>query len=86
MTFDQAFATYGPDTIAISTALGIPEHEADRLVNQRMEQARSEKPKSDRKEYMRAYREANKERITFLRRYHNARIRKELREIKGALA
>ncbi|KKX29204.1 hypothetical protein [Rhizobium sp. LC145] len=38
MTFSEAYALHGPDTIAISEALGIPEHEADRLVNERMEQ------------------------------------------------
>lgn len=36
MTFSGAFAVYGPDTIAISEALNIPEHEADRLVTERM--------------------------------------------------
>jgi hypothetical protein len=37
MTFLEAFNLYGPDTIAISEALDIPEHEADRLVSQRMD-------------------------------------------------
>ena len=38
MTFSEAYQLHGPDTIAISGALGIPEHEADRLINERMEQ------------------------------------------------
>lgn len=38
MTFSEAYAIHGPDTIAISEALGIPEHEADRLINERIEQ------------------------------------------------
>lgn len=37
MTFFEAFAKFGPDTIAISEALNIPEHEADRLINERMD-------------------------------------------------
>jgi hypothetical protein len=37
MTFLEAFTVYGPDTIAISEALDIQEHEADRLVSQRMD-------------------------------------------------
>lgn len=36
MTFSEAYALYGPDTIAIADALGIPEHEADRLINAKM--------------------------------------------------
>ncbi|MBW8282502.1 MAG: hypothetical protein K0M55_02775 [Rhizobium sp.] len=38
MTFAEAFALHGPDTIAIGKALGIPEHEADRLINRRMDE------------------------------------------------
>ncbi|MCS0459512.1 hypothetical protein [Rhizobium favelukesii] len=37
MTFLEAYVTLGPDTIAISKALNIPEHEADRLINEAME-------------------------------------------------
>jgi hypothetical protein len=37
VTFSESYAIYGPDTIAISKALNIPEHEADRLINERME-------------------------------------------------
>ncbi|SMF65701.1 hypothetical protein SAMN02982989_3395 [Xaviernesmea oryzae] len=37
MTFSEAYHLHGPDTIAISEALGIAEHEADRLINERMD-------------------------------------------------
>jgi hypothetical protein len=37
MTFSEAYSLFGPDTIAISEALGIAEHEADRLINERMD-------------------------------------------------
>jgi hypothetical protein len=36
MTFSDAFSTHGCDTIAISIALDIPEHEADRLINEKL--------------------------------------------------
>lgn len=83
MTFPEAYALHGPDTIAISEALGIPEHEADRLINAEMERAREEKGRTSRSEYLREYRKANKERLIELRNRHNARIRAELREIRA---
>ncbi|MDX0517175.1 hypothetical protein GOC90_25360 [Sinorhizobium medicae] len=36
MTFLEAYAKFGPDTIAIADALAIKEHEADRLINARL--------------------------------------------------
>ncbi|MGN7734394.1 hypothetical protein [Ensifer sp. 22564] len=36
MTFLEAYAKYGPDTIAIADALDIKEHEADALINEKM--------------------------------------------------
>lgn len=36
MTFSQAYRLNGPDTFAISRALGIEEHEADTLINDHM--------------------------------------------------
>ncbi|MDW9699092.1 hypothetical protein [Sinorhizobium meliloti] len=36
MTFLEAYAKYGPDTIAIAEALDSEEHEADRLINARL--------------------------------------------------
>ena len=46
--FLDAFALYGPDTIAISEALGIPEHEADRLINERMNERHGRRERNDR--------------------------------------
>ena len=43
MTFLDAYATYGPDTMAIAEALDIPEHEADRLINARLNCGYSER-------------------------------------------
>lgn len=37
MNFREAYAAFGPDTIAISKALGIKEHEADRLINEEID-------------------------------------------------
>lgn len=36
MTFLDAYARFGPDSIAISEALDIKEHEADMLINEKM--------------------------------------------------
>jgi len=36
VTFSEAYALHGPDVPAISIALGIPEHKADRLINDRL--------------------------------------------------
>ncbi|RVL05117.1 hypothetical protein CN151_10770 [Sinorhizobium meliloti] len=36
MTFLDAYAKFGPDTMAIAEALDIKEHEADRLINARL--------------------------------------------------
>ena len=36
MTFLEAFERFGPDTIAIAAALDIKEHEADTLINAKM--------------------------------------------------
>lgn len=36
MIFLDAYKLHGNDTIAIAEALGIPEHEADRLINAKM--------------------------------------------------
>lgn len=36
ITFIEAYALYGPDTIAIASALDIKEHEADRLISARL--------------------------------------------------
>ncbi|MBX5190148.1 hypothetical protein HJB86_14655 [Rhizobium sp. NZLR3b] len=49
MTFLEAYAIHGPDTIAISEALNISEHEADRLINEAME--RRHKARSDRRNH-----------------------------------
>ena len=38
MTFQEAYRRFGPDTMAIAEALSITEAEADRLINERMEQ------------------------------------------------
>lgn len=38
LTFSEAYAAFGPDTVVIAGAMGITEAEADRLVNERMEQ------------------------------------------------
>lgn len=48
MTFFEAYARFGPDTIAISEALGIPEHEADRLINERMNDRHAHRQKNER--------------------------------------
>jgi hypothetical protein len=48
MTFLEAFALYGHDTIAISEALNIPEHEADRLINKRMNEKHARRVRDDR--------------------------------------
>ncbi|MDX0450927.1 hypothetical protein GOD44_12335 [Sinorhizobium medicae] len=37
MTFLEAYAKYGPDTMAIAEALDIKEHEADMLINMKMD-------------------------------------------------
>ncbi|MDX0566211.1 hypothetical protein [Sinorhizobium medicae] len=36
MTFLEAYAKFGPDTLAIAEALHIKENEADRLINARL--------------------------------------------------
>ncbi|AII27780.1 hypothetical protein B9J07_12960 [Sinorhizobium sp. LM21] len=36
MTFLDAYARFGPDSIAIAAALDIKEHEANRLINSRL--------------------------------------------------
>ncbi|MDX0930566.1 hypothetical protein GOE05_24155 [Sinorhizobium medicae] len=36
MTFLEAYAKFGPDTMAIAKALDIPEQESDMLINARM--------------------------------------------------
>ncbi|WP_457814162.1 hypothetical protein U8C43_23905 [Sinorhizobium meliloti] len=36
MTFLDAYAKFGPDTMAIAEALEIKEHEADTLINMKM--------------------------------------------------
>ena len=36
MTFLEAYTLYGPDTISISQALNIPEHEADRKISEEL--------------------------------------------------
>jgi hypothetical protein len=36
MTFLEAYAKFGPDTMAIAEALDIKEHEADRLISARL--------------------------------------------------
>ncbi|QPI24429.1 hypothetical protein I0J99_10720 [Sinorhizobium meliloti] len=36
MTFLEAYSRFGPDTVAIANALDIKEHEADRLINARL--------------------------------------------------
>ncbi|AEH79073.1 hypothetical protein I7G86_09995 [Sinorhizobium meliloti] len=36
MTFLEAYAKFGPDTIAVAKALDIKENEADRLINARL--------------------------------------------------
>lgn len=41
ITFLEAYAIHGADTIAISNALNIREHEADRLINQEMDRRRA---------------------------------------------
>ncbi|WJR66978.1 hypothetical protein QTA58_22770 [Neorhizobium sp. CSC1952] len=48
MTFSEAYQRHGPDTIAISEALGIPEHESDRLINERMDRKYSDKVENGR--------------------------------------
>lgn len=48
MTFTEAFALYGPDTIAISEALGIPEYEADHRINKRMDEKHARRLKNAR--------------------------------------
>jgi hypothetical protein len=40
LTFLEAFNLHPYDTIAISKAMGIKEHEADRLINAKMNRAR----------------------------------------------
>jgi len=37
MNFSEAYRIAGPDTMVISKLLDIPEHEADRLINARMD-------------------------------------------------
>ncbi|SCB30465.1 hypothetical protein [Rhizobium lusitanum] len=67
MTFSSAFTLFGPDTIAISEALNIPEHEADHLINTEMNRLYAEKA-----EEARAY-----------QREYNLRTRARLREIRA---
>lgn len=40
MTFLEAYAEFGPDTMAIAEAMGVPEHKADSLVNAKMDRER----------------------------------------------
>ena len=54
-TFLEAYAEFGPDTIAISQAMNIKEHEADSMVNARMELDRKAK-----KEHLHKVRQATK--------------------------
>jgi hypothetical protein len=56
MTFADAFSLHGCDTIAISIALDIPEHEADRQINEAMEAIHTQKVKREaRKAYQREW-------------------------------
>ncbi|CAD7023241.1 hypothetical protein REJC140_00140 [Pseudorhizobium endolithicum] len=58
MTLLQALAQFGPDTIAISKAMGIPEHEADRLINAEMDRRYRISLIDSRKAYNRRVRQA----------------------------
>ncbi|RVH74150.1 hypothetical protein CN203_23880 [Sinorhizobium meliloti] len=40
MTFLEAYAKFGPDTMAIAEALDIKEHEADTLINMKIDRDR----------------------------------------------
>ncbi|WP_037112474.1 hypothetical protein [Pseudorhizobium marinum] len=51
MTFSEAYDLYGPDTIAISEALDIPEHEADRFISAEMDRRRQSDCIQRRREY-----------------------------------
>ena len=67
MNFLDVYSIHGPDSIAISKALNIPEHEADHLINTEMDRAYEE-----RRELARAY-----------QRQYNIRRREQLREIRA---
>lgn len=69
MTFLEAYSIHGPDSVAISKALNIPEHEADHLINAEMDRAYEE-----RRETARAY-----------QRQYNLRRREQLREIRAGM-
>lgn len=45
MTFLEAYAEFGPDTMAIADAMGIPEHKADALINAKMNREHVGPPK-----------------------------------------
>lgn len=56
MTFLEALALYGPDTIAISESLGISEADAERLIHAHREDMRAQKAKKEaRAEYQRKW-------------------------------
>lgn len=48
MTFLEAYALHGPDTIAIAEALSITEAEADALINERMDRKARSKERWER--------------------------------------
>jgi len=69
MTFAEAFALHGPDTIAISEAMLIPECDADRLISEEMTLRLNQRIKDE------------KRRIA--QRDHMRKVRDELRGIRA---
>lgn len=48
ISFLEAYEIHGPDTMAIAKAMGVQEHEADRLINARMDSRKVWPPRIDR--------------------------------------
>ncbi|OJY66423.1 hypothetical protein [Rhizobium sp. 60-20] len=71
MTFSEAYAVHGPDTIAISRALDIPEHEADRRISEELNKRHVERVEKQARKTA-AYNQA-----------YNVRRRSRLREIRA---
>jgi hypothetical protein len=56
MTFSEAFTLHGPDSIAISEAMDVPEYVADHFINEAMEAIHTQKVKREaRKAYQREW-------------------------------
>lgn len=81
MMFSLAYRIHGPDTLAISKALGIEEHEADTLINAHMELLYREKRKKPAKTQEQLEKAHEQSRTSWRnRRASLRRLRTEFRE------